>query len=79
VAALLTSYPAMFWLVNEPSFFRLLLVELWLFDPYHQQQGDAGCLDVRGRFGGIGRCTSSGRTTCRAKWSRLRPNGVKYE
>jgi MFS family permease len=30
LAALLTSYPAMFWLVREPSFLRLLLVELWL-------------------------------------------------
>jgi MFS family permease len=28
--AILTAYPAMSWLVNEPSFARLLAVELWL-------------------------------------------------
>jgi MFS family permease len=30
VVAILTAYPAMIWLVSEPSFSRLLLVELWL-------------------------------------------------
>jgi MFS transporter, MHS family, citrate/tricarballylate:H+ symporter len=30
VAAIVTSYPAMLWLVNSPSTFRLLIVELWL-------------------------------------------------
>ncbi len=30
VAAILTSYPAMLWLVSSPSTARLLLVELWL-------------------------------------------------
>ena len=30
VTAILTSYPAMRWLVSEPSTMRLLLVELWL-------------------------------------------------
>ena len=28
--AILTAYPAMAWLVNEPSFIKLLMVELWL-------------------------------------------------
>jgi MFS family permease len=28
--AVLTAYPAMAWLVNEPSFIKLLMVELWL-------------------------------------------------
>jgi MFS transporter, MHS family, citrate/tricarballylate:H+ symporter len=39
VAALLTSYPAMFWLVSDPSFFRLLLVELWLSFIYASYNG----------------------------------------
>ena len=30
VAAIVTAYPAMLWLVNEPSTARLLIVELWL-------------------------------------------------
>jgi metabolite-proton symporter len=30
VAAIVTSYPAMLWLVSDPSTMRLLLVELWL-------------------------------------------------
>jgi MFS transporter, MHS family, citrate/tricarballylate:H+ symporter len=30
IAAILTSYPAMLWLVSDPSTTRLLLVELWL-------------------------------------------------
>jgi len=30
VAAILTSYPAMLWLVSSPSTTRLLIVELWL-------------------------------------------------
>jgi nitrate/nitrite transporter NarK len=30
LAAILTSYPAMLWLVSSPSTTRLLLVELWL-------------------------------------------------
>jgi MFS family permease len=30
VLALLTSYPALAWLVSDPSFTRLLMVELWL-------------------------------------------------
>jgi MFS family permease len=29
-AAILTPYPAMLWMVSEPSFARLLIVELWL-------------------------------------------------
>jgi MHS family citrate/tricarballylate:H+ symporter-like MFS transporter len=28
--ALLTAYPALSWLVNGPSFSRLMAVELWL-------------------------------------------------
>jgi MFS family permease len=39
VAALLTSYPAMFWLVSDPSFSRLLLVELWLSFIYASYNG----------------------------------------
>ena len=30
VAAIVTSYPAMLWLVSSPSTVRLLIVELWL-------------------------------------------------
>ena len=30
VLMLVTAYPAMLWLVQEPSFYRLLMVELWL-------------------------------------------------
>ncbi|HEY4780970.1 MAG TPA: tricarballylate/proton symporter TcuC [Chthoniobacterales bacterium] len=39
LAALSTSYPVMFWLVNEPSFLRLLLVELWLSFIYGSYNG----------------------------------------
>ena len=39
LAALLTSYPVMFWLVSEPSFLRLLLVELWLSFIYGSYNG----------------------------------------
>jgi MFS family permease len=39
VAALLTSYPIMFWLVVQPSFLRLLLVELWLSFIYASYNG----------------------------------------
>src|ERR1700691_692136 len=37
-ASLLTAYPALSWLVSDPSFVRLLLVELWLsmiYGPYN--------------------------------------------
>lgn len=37
--ALLTSYPALLWLVNNPSFFRLLLVEIWLSVVYAGYNG----------------------------------------
>jgi MFS family permease len=39
LATLLTSYPMMFWLVAEPSFLRLLLVELWLSFLYGSYNG----------------------------------------
>jgi hypothetical protein len=39
LAALLTSYPVMFWLVSEPSFLRLLLVQLWLSFIYGSYNG----------------------------------------
>jgi MFS family permease len=39
LAALLTAYPAMLWLVAEPSFLRLLLVELWLSFIYASYNG----------------------------------------
>jgi MFS family permease len=39
LAALLTAYPAMVWLVAEPSFLRLLLVELWLSFVYASYNG----------------------------------------
>ena len=38
-AALLTAYPAMFGLVAQPSFVRLLLVELWLSFVYAGYNG----------------------------------------
>jgi MFS family permease len=37
--ALLTAYPALSWLVSEPSFGRLLLVELWLSFIYGSYNG----------------------------------------
>ena len=37
--ALLTAYPAILWLVAEPSFLRLLLVELWLSFIYASYNG----------------------------------------
>ncbi len=39
VLAILTAYPALSWLVNEPSFERLLLVELWLSFLYGSYNG----------------------------------------
>jgi metabolite-proton symporter len=39
LAALLTAYPTMFWLVAQPSFLRLLLVELWLSFVYASYNG----------------------------------------
>ena len=39
VLALLTGYPALSWLVAEPSFERLLLVELWLACVYSAYNG----------------------------------------
>jgi len=39
VLMLLTAYPAMLWLVREPSFMRLLTVELWLSFIYGSYNG----------------------------------------
>jgi len=39
VASLLTAYPALHWLVADPSFVRLLLVELWLSFLYGSYNG----------------------------------------
>jgi len=39
LAALLTAYPALSWLVSAPSFARLLLVELWLSFLYASYNG----------------------------------------
>jgi MFS family permease len=39
ILALLTAYPAMLWLVVEPSFVRLLLVQLWLSFIYGSYNG----------------------------------------
>jgi MFS family permease len=39
VLALLTAYPAMLWLTAQPSFTRLLLVELWLSFVYASYNG----------------------------------------
>jgi metabolite-proton symporter len=39
LVALLTAYPAILWLVAEPSFLRLLLVELWLSFIYASYNG----------------------------------------
>jgi MFS family permease len=39
VLALLTAYPAMLWLTAQPSFTRLLLVELWLSFIYASYNG----------------------------------------
>jgi metabolite-proton symporter len=39
VLALLTAYPAMLWLTADPSFVRLLLVELWLSFIYASYNG----------------------------------------
>ncbi len=39
VLALVTAYPAMLWLTAEPSFTRLLLVELWLSFVYASYNG----------------------------------------
>jgi MFS family permease len=39
VLLLLTAYPAMLWLVHEPSFTRLLAVELWLSFIYGSYNG----------------------------------------
>ena len=39
VLALLTAYPTMSWLVSEPSFARLLVVELWLSFIYASYNG----------------------------------------
>lgn len=42
-------------------------------------RGDAGCLDVCGRFGGIGRRTLGGRTAYGAKFSWARAAGVNIQ
>jgi MFS family permease len=39
VIAILTAYPTMIWLVSQPSFSRLLLVELWLSFIYASYNG----------------------------------------
>ncbi len=39
ITAILTAYPSMTWLVSEPSFSRLLLVELWLSFIYASYNG----------------------------------------
>jgi len=39
VLALLTAYPALSWLANQPSFSRLLAVELWLSFIYASYNG----------------------------------------
>ena len=39
VTAILTAYPAMAWLVSEPTFTKLLLVELWLSFIYASYNG----------------------------------------
>jgi MFS family permease len=39
VAAILTAYPAMAWLIDAPSFVRLLIVELWLSFIYASYNG----------------------------------------
>nr|WP_019366608.1 MFS transporter [Pseudomonas luteola] len=39
VLAIFTAYPALIWLTNEPSFTRLLLVELWLSFLYGSYNG----------------------------------------
>ncbi|MNL46246.1 Proline/betaine transporter [compost metagenome] len=39
IATLLTAYPAVSWLVAEPSFGRLLMVELWLSFLYGSYNG----------------------------------------
>ncbi|HSP70629.1 MAG TPA: MFS transporter [Bryobacteraceae bacterium] len=39
IAALLTAYPALSWLVSAPSFYRLLTVELWLAFIYAAYNG----------------------------------------
>jgi MFS family permease len=39
VLMLVTAYPAMLWLVREPSFSRLLMVELWLSFLYGSYNG----------------------------------------
>ena len=39
VLALVTAYPAMLWLVNSPSFYRLLTMELWLSFLYASYNG----------------------------------------
>ena len=38
-ASLLTAYPVLYWLVSDPSFVRLLLVELWLSMIYGAYNG----------------------------------------
>jgi MFS family permease len=67
------------WGWRVPFWIGCLIIPLYLFDPYHQQQGDAGCLDVHGRFGGIGRRTLGGRTAYDAKCSWARAAGVNIE
>src|SRR6202023_1063682 len=39
ILMLITAYPAMLWLVKEPSFARLLTVELWLSFIYGSYNG----------------------------------------
>ena len=47
ILTILTSYPAVQWLVADPSFLRLLGVELWLSFLYGSLFGLGGCSFVR--------------------------------
>ncbi|MFE1521454.1 hypothetical protein ACFW9I_32315, partial [[Kitasatospora] papulosa] len=42
VLTLLTAYPAVLWLVGDPSFLRLLAVELWLSFLYAETEALVG-------------------------------------
>jgi len=39
ISVLLTAYPALYWLIQSPSFARLLIVELWLSLLYASYNG----------------------------------------
>jgi len=49
--AILTAYPAMAWLVHQPSFIRLLMVELWLSFIYAGYNGAMVVQPDRNRTG----------------------------